>query len=259
MRFDVITIFPELLEPFLACSIVGRALRAGVVGIAVSDLRDFTDDRHRTVDDSPYGGGPGMVMKPEPWFRALRAVAGVGSEIILLTPAGERLDQGLLEGLARLEHIVLLCGRYEGIDDRVRQRWVTREISVGDYVISGGEAAAMVLIEGVVRLLPGALGDPESAARDSFAGGLLDHRHFTKPSLYDGLAVPEPLLSGNHAEIELWRRHDALLETLRRRPDLLAAADLSPEDRRLLEEIEDGERDRRPTAESDGEADGSSG
>jgi tRNA (guanine37-N1)-methyltransferase len=244
MRIDVITIFPELFEAFLGCSIVGRAREKCLIEVAVHDLRCYAEDRHRTVDDTPYGGGPGMVMKPEPWFRALHAVlgpeesAGPGCEVVLLSPSGERLVQGLLEKLSRVERLILMCGRYEGIDDRVRERWATLEVSIGDFVINGGEMAAQVIIEGVTRLLPGALGDPESAACESFSSGLLDHRHYTKPAVLEGAAVPEVLLSGNHEKIRRWRLLDSLRATAERRPDLLKKAVLSEEEKALLLEIE---------------------
>jgi len=244
MKVDVITIFPELFEAFLECSIVGRARQRGLLEVAVHDLRDYAADRHRTVDDSPYGGGPGMVMKPEPWFAALRDILGEPAtggqpraEVILLTPRGRRLTQNSLEEFSRSERLVVLCGRYEGIDDRVRRRWVTCEISIGDFVLGGGELAAQVVIEGVTRLLPGALGDPESARQDSYTSGLLDHRHFTKPAEFEDMAVPEVLLSGNHEEIRRWRLRDALEATLRRRPDLLERLELTEEQKNLLRDI----------------------
>lgn len=256
MRIDVITIFPALFEPFASCGIVGRARGKGVLHLDVHDLRQYAADRHRTVDDTPYGGGPGMVMKPEPWFMALRAILGSeesvsdSCDIVLLTPRGRRLEQTLLEQLSERPRIVLICGRYEGIDDRVRQRWATMELSVGDFVLSGGELPAQIIIEGVARLLPGAIGDPESAADDSFSTGLLDHRHFTKPSRLEGLSVPEELLGGDHEKIRLWRLRDTLEATLRRRPDLLDKVGLTEEMNNLLREIK---REMQPsdTAESD--------
>ena len=240
MRIDVITIFPALFGPFLDHSIVARARERGIIDVAVHDLRDYTTDRHRTVDDAPYGGGPGMVMKPEPWFAALGDVVGEAEEkreVILLSPRGERLTQEIFEDLKHRDHLVLLCGRYEDVDDRVRQRWVTREVSLGDYVINGGELAAQVLVEGVARLLPGAIGDPESAQQDSFATGLLDHRHYTRPPEFEGMAVPEVLLSGDHETIRKWRLRDSLESTRRRRPDLLEQKELSKEERTILAEI----------------------
>ena len=253
MRIDVITIFPELFEPFLGCSVVGRARERGLLDARLENLRDYAEGRHRIVDDTPYGGGPGMVMKPEPWFAALESLLAEGKgdeggeeseegeeggrQVVLLTPRGELLRQETLEELSRLDHLVLLCGRYEGIDDRVRRRWATRELAIGEFVLGGGELAAQVIVEGVARLLPGALGDPESARRDSYSSGLLDHRHFTKPAAFAGLAVPEVLLSGDHERIRRWRLRDALEATLRRRPRLLEEVELDAEAEELLREI----------------------
>ncbi len=245
MKIDVITIFPELFEPFLHCSIVGKTRKRLLLEVEVHDLRDYAADRHRTVDDTPYGGGPGMVMKPEPWFTALGDILGdplppsgqTQTEVIMLTPRGDRLTQESLERLSARQRLVILCGRYEGIDDRVRQRWVTSEISIGDFVLGGGELAAQVIIEGVTRLIPGAIGDPESAEQDSYSSGLLDHRHFTKPAEFEGLAVPEILLSGNHEEIRRWRLRDAIEATFRRRPDLLERLELTEEQKNTLRDI----------------------
>ena len=256
MRIDVITIFPALFEPFANCGIVGRARGKGLLHLAVHDLRQYAADRHRTVDDTPYGGGPGMVMKPEPWFAALRAILGSeesvsdSCEVVLLTPRGKRLEQTLLEQLSNRRRIVLICGRYEGIDDRVRQRWATMELSVGDFVLSGGELPAQTIIEGVTRLLPGAIGDPESAADDSFSTGLLGHRQFTKPTRNEGLSVPEELLGGDQEKIRLWRLRDTLEATLRRRPDMLDKAGLTEEMHNLLREIK-REKQLSGTAGSD--------
>lgn len=224
----------------------------------LSPRRDYAEDKHRTVDDTPYGGGPGMVMKPEPWFKAIRAVLGEGSapgggrEIILLTPRGEQLTQEKLRRLSNTQHIILLCGRYEGIDDRVRMRWVTAEISIGDFVINGGELPAQVLIEGIARLMPGALGDPESAKRDSFSEDLLDHRHFTKPAKYENIPVPDVLLSGNHEKIRKWRLRDSLLTTRERRPDLMERKELSEEEKSILRAAE-GEGQNTDSANNNGE------
>jgi tRNA (guanine37-N1)-methyltransferase len=241
MKFSVITIFPELFDSFAQCSIVARAIGAGIVSLEVANLRDYATDRHNTVDDSPYGGGPGMVMKPVPWFAALDDVAGTvepgEDEVILLSPRGERLKQEIFEELKTRKRLIFLCGRYEDIDDRVRQRWVTREISLGDYVINGGELASQVVIEGVTRLLPGAISDPESAERDSFSSGILDHRHFTKPREFAGMQVPDVLLSGDHEKIRRWRLKDALKTTLERRPDLLQQRELTQEEQELLDQL----------------------
>jgi tRNA (guanine37-N1)-methyltransferase len=245
LRIDVVTIFPAMLGAPLADGIVRRAVDAGLVRIEVHDLRAFTDDRHRTVDDASFGGGPGMVMKAEPFFRALEAVlpAGPGPRdaVVLLSPRGRRFDQATAERYSRLDRLVLLCGRYEGIDERVREGVATEEVSLGDFVLTGGEVGALAVIEAAVRLVPGALGDEGSAEADSFADGVLDHPHYTRPAVVRGRAVPEPLLSGDHAGIRRWRRKEALRATRERRPDLLRTAPLSAEDRRLLRELEDEE------------------
>jgi tRNA (guanine37-N1)-methyltransferase len=217
-------------------SILKRAQDKGLVEIRVHDLRDWTHDRHRVVDDVPYGGGAGMVLRPEPFFEAVDTLREADSQVLLLTPQGERFDQAMACRLAEARHLILLCGRYEGFDERVRTL-VDREISIGDYVLSGGELPALVLIDAVVRLIPGALGDQESARYDSFAAGLLEHPHYTRPPVYRGLSVPEVLLSGDHESIRRWRRREALRRTLLRRPDLLTGTALSTEDRRLLAEI----------------------
>jgi tRNA (guanine37-N1)-methyltransferase len=229
MRIDVVTIFPQLFAPFLETSLVGRAVAAGIARIAVHDLRDFTHDRHRTVDDTPYGGGPGMVMRPEPLVAAIEALAGPKgpqrrARVVLLSPQGALLRQESLAQLARVEHLVLVCGRYEGVDQRVVELAVDEEVSVGDYVLSGGEIPALLLIEGVVRLLPGVLGNPASTASESFQAGLLEGPQYTRPPVFGGLAVPEVLRSGDHAAVAEWRARRARELTRLRRPDLLAAA-----------------------------------
>lgn len=236
MRIQVLTIFPELFGPFLATSLVGRAIARGLLAVEVSDLRDFTEDRHRSVDDEPYGGGGGMVMTAPPWIRAVRALmpesgeAGEGGgEVsegprpwrVLLSPQGARLDDAKVRDLAAREELILLCGRYEGIDERVRQTVVDEEVSIGDYVLSGGELPAMVLIEALSRQVPGVVGQAESVAMDSFRDGLLDHPHYTRPPVVEGLAVPAVLLSGDHAAIRRWRREEAARATRAKRPDLL--------------------------------------
>lgn len=224
-------------------SILRRAQDRGLVAIRVHDLRAWTHDRHRVVDDVPYGGGAGMVLKPEPFFEAVDTLRGAESQVLLLTPQGERFDHAMACRLAEARHLIFLCGRYEGFDERVRTV-ADREISIGDYVLSGGEVPALVLIDAVVRLIPGALGDQDSAWQDSFASGLLDHPHYTRPPVYRGLRAPEVLLSGDHEHIRRWRRKEALRRTLLRRPDLLSRAALSVEDQVLLSEIratEDGE------------------
>ena len=226
LGIDVITIFPRLFEAFLEESILGIARREGVVAVRVHDLRDWTEDRHRTVDDTPYGGGPGMVLKPEPLVAAIESLAGPRgpgrkARVLMLSAQGQVLDQTQLEGLAREEHLVLVCGRYEGVDQRVVDLAVDAEVSLGDYVLSGGEVPAMAIVEGVVRLLPGALGNPESAVRESFRGGVLEGPQYTRPAEFRGLAVPEVLRSGDHQAIARWRAERARELTRRRRPDLL--------------------------------------
>ena len=224
MRIDVLTLFPEVLEPFLASSIVGRAIAAGIVSVRCVDYRTFARDKHRTADDRPYGGGPGMVLMCQPVFDALEDVEARGSgepSRILLTPQGERLCQETVAELAKAPWLVLLCGHYEGFDERIRLGVDAREVSIGDYVLSGGEPAAMVLIDAVVRLLPGALGHEESAGDDSFTEGLLEYPQYTRPREFRGMEVPEILLSGDHRRIAAWRLEQARERTRRRRPDLL--------------------------------------
>ncbi|MDA0745134.1 MAG: tRNA (guanosine(37)-N1)-methyltransferase TrmD [bacterium] len=231
MRIDVLTIFPGLIREALSYSIPGRAMRAGLVEVVAHDLRDYTDDVHRTVDDTPYGGGAGMVFKPEPIARALAALPETGSsskQIIFLTPEGRRLDQDTVNRLSVQDHLVLLSGRYRGVDERIRERYVTEEISIGDYVLSGGELPALVLIDAVVRLIPGAVGDAESALDDSFQNGLLDCPWYTRPRTFEGMDVPEELLSGDHKRIAAWRQEEALKRTRERRPDLLDGASETP-------------------------------
>jgi tRNA (guanine37-N1)-methyltransferase len=228
LRIDVITIFPELFEGFLGASILGSARREGRIAVEVHDLREWTTDRHRTVDDIPYGGGPGMVMKPEPLVEAIEALAGEkGGErrgpVILLSPQGARLDQEKVAALAREAHLVLVCGRYEGVDQRVVDLAVDQEISIGDFVLCGGEVPAMAIIEAVCRLVPGVVGNPRSVETESFQDGRLEGPQYTRPAEYRGHAVPEVLRSGNHGEIERWRREQARERTRRRRPDLLTA------------------------------------
>ncbi len=230
LRFDVITIFPGLFEPFLRESLVGAAIRAGLLEVDVHDLREWTSDRRRTVDDSPYGGGPGMVMRPEPLVAAIEAVAGPkgpqrNARVVLLSPQGRRLDQQRLAGLSQERQVVLVCGRYEGVDQRAIELAVDEELSLGDYVLSGGEVPAMALIEGAVRLVPGALGNPESAQSESFQQGLLEGPHYTRPPVFAGLAVPEVLRSGDHGAVARWRADRARELTRCRRPDLLRSAE----------------------------------
>ncbi len=270
MKFEIITIFPDFFRGPLDYGIVRRARECGLVDIGVVDLRDFTRDRHRTVDDRPFGGGEGMVLKPEPIFECLEAhgiaprearLAGAAKQsVVLLSAQGKRFDQRVAERLAALERVVLICGRYEGVDERVNDFLADCELSIGDYVLSGGELAAAVVVDAVTRLLPGALGNEASARQESFcagqdgerspgpegrlepsstcgSGGLLDYPHYTRPAEFRGMAVPEVLVSGDHEQIRRWRRRTALEKTLRNRPDLLRQADLSLEDRQLVAQI----------------------
>ena len=222
MRIDVLTIFPGIFESPLRESLLGKAIDAGVLDVRVHDIRDHVTDRHRQVDDESYGGGPGMVMKPEPIFAAVEALEPDPKRVLLLSPAGRRLDQALVRELVTEPWLVLVAGRYEGVDERVVEGLGAEEISIGDYVLSGGEVPALVVLEAVTRLVPGVIGREESHERDSFGqDGLLDHPHYTRPPEFRGMAVPEVLLSGNHAEIERWRREAAREKTRRNRPDLL--------------------------------------
>jgi tRNA (guanine37-N1)-methyltransferase len=222
VRIDVLTIFPGIFESPLRESLLGKAIEAGVLDVRVHDIRDATTDKHRQVDDESYGGGPGMVMKPEPVFAAVEALGEEPRRVLLLSPAGRRLDQALVRELAEEPWLVLVCGRYEGVDERVVEGLPAEEVSIGDYVLSGGEVPALVLLEAVTRLVPGVIGREESHERDSFGqDGLLDHPHYTRPAEFRGMRVPDVLLSGNHAEIERWRREAALEKTRRNRPDLL--------------------------------------
>lgn len=223
MRFDVITIFPEIFSGVFDFGIIRRAVEAGLIEIHIHDLRDYTHDRHRQVDDRPFGGGAGMVMKPEPLFRAVEALTNEESEarVALLSPQGRLFNQQVADEYSRKRRVILICGRYEGVDERVVEHLITDELSIGDYVLSGGEIPAMVVVDAVTRLIPGALGCGDSAERESFVSGSLDYPHYTRPAEYRGMKVPEVLLSGNHAEIERWRRDESLKKTMRRRPDLI--------------------------------------
>jgi tRNA (guanine37-N1)-methyltransferase len=222
VRVDIVTIFPRIFDSPLRESLLGRAVANGVLDVRIHDLRDFAGDPHRQVDDEPYGGGPGMVMKPEPIFAAAGSLGGGARRTILLSPAGRRLDQAFVRELSEEPWLVLFCGRYEGVDERVIEGLPAEEVSVGDYVLSGGEVPALIVLEAVTRLVPGVIGNEESHARDSFGhGGLLDHPHYTRPPVFGDLEVPPVLLSGNHAEIERWRREAAAEKTRRNRPDLL--------------------------------------
>lgn len=240
MKLDIITIFPAMVEAGLTEGVVARARDRGLADVKIRDLRDFTTDRHRTVDDVPYGGGPGMVMKPEPLFAAMETVAserGRPSAVILMSPQGRVFDDAMARRLSGLEHLAVICGRYEGVDERVSEALVTEEISIGDYVLTGGELPALVLVDAVVRLLPGVVGDAESVEADSFAHGWLDHPHYTRPAEFRGMPVPDVLLSGHHAEIAAWRRRARIARTAARRPDLLDRIALDADERRELDEI----------------------
>ncbi len=248
MKFDIVTIFPQMVRAPLAEGIIGRAIERGLVDVTVHDLRDFTTDRHRVVDDVPFGGGPGMVLKPEPLFRALeriRTQRGAPAAVVLTSPDGTRLTHAVAQRLRHLGHVAILCGRYEGVDERVRRHLATEEISIGDYVLSGGELPALVILDAVARLVPGVVGDGQSVARDSFATGLLDFPQYTRPAEFDGMAVPPVLVSGHHGEIERWRRREALARTLERRPELLGDRALTADERALLTELVE-ERNTRP-------------
>ena len=238
-RFDILSIFPEMFESFFGCSLLKKARDKGLIRIEAHNIRDGATDKHRMTDDYPYGGGAGMVMKVEPIARVLEAIGANPGEClrILLTPQGETFSQAIAGELARAGRIVLICGHYEGVDERVRENLADRELSIGDYILTGGEAAAMAVVDAVARLIPGVLGNEESARHESFATGLLESPQYTRPEEFRGWKVPEVLLSGHHREIETWRRREALRRTLLRRPDLLAGASLTEQDRRTLEEL----------------------
>ncbi len=240
MRIEVLTTFPQIVEAVAGESILGRARQKGIVDVEAVNLRDFTEDRHRTTDDEPYGGGPGMVMKCEPVFKAVEALKarrpGQRPRVLLMTPQGRRFDQKMAEELAGESYLMIVCGRYEGVDERIREHLATDEVSIGDFVLTGGELAALVILDAVARLLPGALGDETSPETESFSCGLLEYPQYTRPADFRGHRVPDVLLSGNHAEIEKWRRAEAVRRTLERRPDLLKSAPLTEDDRRFLRE-----------------------
>ncbi len=263
MKFEIITIFPDFLRGPFDFGIIRRAKEAGLVEINVHDLRAFTKDKHRTVDDRPFGGGEGMVLKPEPIFECIESLRTedepcgadtlVRESVVLLSAAGERFDQKMAAELSQLDRITIICGRYEGVDERVAEQLADREISIGDFVLSGGELAAALIVDTVTRLIPGALGNEASSKQESFthgehvvegepsstcgSGGLLDYPHYTRPAEFRGMSVPEPLINGNHEEIKRWRRKEALRKTLRNRPELLDEVELSKEDRKLLEQL----------------------
>jgi len=248
MQFEVFTLLPEVFPPYLESSILNRARQKGLIDVRVHNIRDYTHDKHHTTDDTPYGGGGGMVMKPEPVFEAVESVLGLAAPlsapppasnipIILLTPQGRVFTQRVAEELSRYERIVLVCGRYEGVDERIREYLVTDEISIGDYVLTGGELPALMLIDAISRLIPGVLGDPTGAEDDSHSMGLLEYPHYTKPPEFRGWKVPDVLASGNHAKIDRWRREQALTRTFNKRPDMLEKAELSKSDQKFLEQL----------------------
>jgi tRNA (guanine37-N1)-methyltransferase len=240
MRIDILTLFPQMFDGLLSCSIIGRARERGLIDIRLHDIRAYTHDKHHIVDDYPYGGGAGMVLKPEPIFEAVEAVKselGLSSvSTVLLSPQGRLFNQEVARELAVYQHLILICGHYEGVDERVTEHLVTDEISIGDYLLSGGEIAAMAVMDCVVRLLPGVLGSEASLLEESHIGGLLEYPQYTRPPVYRGWAAPSVLLSGDHGEIARWRRQQSLLRTAKRRPDLIEKAVLSPQDKRLLSE-----------------------
>ena len=240
MKFDIVTIFPRLVEAGLAEGVISRGIERALLDVQVHDLRGYTTDRHRSVDDVPYGGGPGMVMKPEPMARAvedIRARRGAPDSVVMLSPQGRRFTQAEAVRMSALRHVVLLCGRYEGVDERIAMLTATDELSIGDCVLSGGELPALVIVDAIGRLVPGVVGDTRSVEEDSFSRGLLDHPHYTRPSEFSGHTVPEVLLSGHHEEVRRWRKKESLRRTLERRPDLLDTAALDDEERAMLEEI----------------------
>lgn len=250
MRFDILTIFPSFFDSPLRCGILKRAIERSLIRIRIHDIRDYALDRHRTTDDYPYGGGEGMVMKVEPIYRAVEKAKeesegeGIRSWVVLLTPQGKTLKQEKVLDLSRKEGLTLICGRYEGVDERLRELVVDEEISIGDYVLSGGEAAALVIVDAVSRLIKGVVGCERSPEMESFSTGLLEHPHYTRPRVFMGRKVPDVLLSGNHREIERWRRYQSLKRTYERRPDLLEKASLTEEDKKMLEEIKSVMEDR---------------
>ena len=249
MRIDILTLFPQMFEAPFGFGIFKRAIDNGLVSLDLRNIRDYTHDKHHTVDDYPYGGGAGMVLQPGPIFEVVEAIkAGLEEPdelpVILLSPQGRPFSQQIAQELSRYSHLILICGHYEGVDERVREHLATDEISIGDYVLTGGELPAMVVIDAVVRLLPGVLGSENSSLDDSHASGLLEYPQYTRPQEYRGWPVPEVLLSGNHAQINQWRRQQAILRTGQRRPELLAGVDLSPEERQLVKTITNGKADK---------------
>ena len=243
MIFEILTLFPEMFDSYLATSILGRAIAQGHIQVRRHNIRDFATDKHRVTDDTPYGGGSGMVMKPEPLVRGLEAVQEkeeTRARVVLLSPQGRLFDQKVARELSRLPRLIMVCGKYEGVDERVRVLAVDEEISIGDYILTGGELAAMVILEATARLLPGVLGDEASTQEESFTEGLLEYPHYTRPREFMGCQVPDVLLSGNHQKIAAWRRRKAIEGTFEKRPDPLGSANLTEEDRECLERIKQG-------------------
>ncbi|NLN41352.1 MAG: tRNA (guanosine(37)-N1)-methyltransferase TrmD [Clostridiales bacterium] len=242
MRIDVLTLFPEMFHGVLGTSIIGRAIENKILDINLVNIRDFAKNRHKQTDDYPYGGGPGMVMSPQPLFDAFYHVLDKSSSarVIYFTPQGKTLRQEMARDYAKMSHLILLCGHYEGVDQRVIDRFVDEEISIGDYILTGGELPAMVFIDCVSRLIPGVLGSSQSVEEESFSEGLLEYPHYTRPQVYEGFKVPEVLLSGNHKEIEEWRKKESLRNTLKKRPDLLKDVDLTLEERKIIDELKRG-------------------
>jgi tRNA (guanine37-N1)-methyltransferase len=236
MKIEIFSLFPQVFQPYIEVSMLQRAITNGLLEVNLHDIRNWAPDKHHVTDDAPYGGGGGMVMKPEPVFAAVESVLGIPPRcpVILLTPQGRVFNQKIAGELAENPHLALLCGRYEGVDERIREHLVTDEISIGDYVLTGGELPALVVLDAIVRHIPGVLGDPDGWMDDSHASGLLEYPHYTRPPEYRGWKVPDVLLSGNHAEIARWRREQSLLRTLERRPDLLDKIELNEEDRKAI-------------------------
>ncbi|MGV8058677.1 MAG: tRNA (guanosine(37)-N1)-methyltransferase TrmD [Smithellaceae bacterium] len=240
MTFDILSIFPEMFSSPLNFSLLKKAQEKGLINICLHDIRNWASDKHKMTDDAPYGGGCGMVMKVEPVERALTEIKGrrAQSQVILMTPQGETFNQKIAADLSAEKQVIIICGRYEGVDERIRTHLVDREISIGDFILTGGELPALVLVDAVSRLIPGVLGNAASSCNESFSDGLLEYPQYTRPDQYKGLRVPDVLISGNHAEIELWRRRESLKRTYKRRPDLLKKLQLSAEDKKNLEQIE---------------------
>jgi tRNA (guanine37-N1)-methyltransferase len=239
MKFDVLTLFPEMLTAYLQQGVLGRAINRGLVDVNLINIRDFAKGAHRTTDDRPYGGGEAMIMKPGPIYRALQSVdrADGKSSVILLSPQGKPFNQSIAWEMSEWDQLILVCGRYEGVDERIKLTSIDMELSIGDYILSGGELGAMVIVDAVSRLIPGGLGGERSNLEDSFEGGLLEYPQYTRPRLFQGKKVPEVLLSGDHEKIRVWRRKESLKRTLKRRPDLLKQENLTPEDKAILAEL----------------------